>query len=143
MAKAWCLASKTAACSTTCSKLPAAIGQLPGAEVAAYVWPVSLDPAEVGFDCRNGLGLRVDNRNLTANGNRLAPVAEQAIDLLVESDLGERRGEVLRFFEEILALVRAEMAEALGETELIPGHEQGMWLAFRVEGQRSLARLVA
>ena len=34
---------------------PAASGALAGSEVFAYVWPTSLDPAEVGFDSGAGL----------------------------------------------------------------------------------------
>ena len=34
---------------------PAPTGQLPGAGVAAYVWPTGLDPATVGFDAGSGI----------------------------------------------------------------------------------------
>lgn len=34
---------------------PAATGDLPGAGVAAYVWPTGLDPATVGFDKASGI----------------------------------------------------------------------------------------
>lgn len=35
--------------------MPAAVGQLKGAKVKAYVWPTSLDPALVGFDKASGI----------------------------------------------------------------------------------------
>lgn len=34
---------------------PEPIGQLKGAKVESYVWPTSLDPAEVGFDSGSGI----------------------------------------------------------------------------------------